>query len=79
MSPTVFREGPYRCYFFSHEPNEPVHVHVDRDGCSAKFWIEPVSLAQNLGFKASELREIEVLVRKHALECKEAWDEFFNA
>jgi hypothetical protein len=27
--PTVLREGPYRFYWYSHEP-EPPHVHVDR-------------------------------------------------
>jgi hypothetical protein len=52
---------------------------VDRDGCSAKFWIEPVALAQNLGFRASELRQIEAILRERAQECKEAWDEFFDA
>jgi Protein of unknown function (DUF2442)/Domain of unknown function (DUF4160) len=28
-------------YFYSHEPNEPAHVHVDRDDQSAKFWLKP--------------------------------------
>ena len=37
MSPTVLREGPYRFYFYSHEPNEAPHVHVDRDDQSAKL------------------------------------------
>ena len=37
--PTVLRSGPYRFYFYSHEPNEPPHVHVDRDDDSAKFWL----------------------------------------
>jgi len=36
-------------YFCSHEPNEPPHVHVDRDDQSAKFWLDPVALARNLG------------------------------
>jgi hypothetical protein len=57
--PTVLREGPYRIYFFSHEPNEPAHVHVDRDASSAKFWLNPVGLARNLGFRAADLREID--------------------
>jgi len=30
--PTILRSGPYRVYFYSHEPNEPPHVHVDREG-----------------------------------------------
>jgi hypothetical protein len=24
--PIVLRDGPYRFYFYSHEPNEPSHV-----------------------------------------------------
>ena len=54
--PTVLRQGPYRFYFFSHEPNEPPHVHVDRDEASAKFWLDLVALARNTGFSAKELR-----------------------
>ncbi len=50
--PTVLRIGPYRIYFYSHEPHEPPHVHIDRDNFSAKFWLEPVGLARNLGFNA---------------------------
>ena len=50
--PTVLRDGPYRFYFYSHELNEPPHVHIDRDDLSAKFWLEPVSLARNLRFNA---------------------------
>ena len=57
--PTVLREGPYRVYFYSYEPNEPPHVHVDRDDSSAKFWLEPVALARNQGFSARGLRHIE--------------------
>ena len=36
--PTVLRWGPYRFYFYSHEPNEAPHIDVDRDDLSAKFW-----------------------------------------
>ncbi|MGA7878350.1 MAG: DUF4160 domain-containing protein, partial [Desulfoferrobacter sp.] len=35
MAPVVLRSGPYRFYFYSHEPDEPPHVHVDRDEQSA--------------------------------------------
>jgi hypothetical protein len=53
--PTVLRYGPYRFYFYSHEPNEPPHIHVDRDDSSAKFWLNAVQLGTNLGFRAREL------------------------
>jgi hypothetical protein len=73
--PTVLRSGPYRFYFYSHEPNEPPHIHVDRDDLSAKFWIDP---AANFGFRAHELREIQLLVNKHRELFLETWNEFFG-
>jgi hypothetical protein len=77
--PTVLRSGPYRIYFHSHEPNEPPHVHVDRDNESAKFWLAPVALARNLGFSPSEINRVQRLVSKHEAELLEAWDEFHGA
>jgi hypothetical protein len=76
--PTVLRSGPYRLYFYRHEPNEPAHVHVDRDDRTAKFWLQPVALARNLGFSAKDLSQIERLVYQHQQELKDAWYEFFG-
>ncbi|MBI4203454.1 MAG: DUF4160 domain-containing protein [Betaproteobacteria bacterium] len=56
---------------------EPPHVHVDREDMSAKFWLDPVSLARNLGFAAHELRRLEKLVAEHRDEFLEAWNGFF--
>jgi hypothetical protein len=66
--PTVLRTGPYRKNFFSHDLAEPPHVHVDREDFSAKFWLQPVSLARNLGFTARELRKLQGLVEDHSGE-----------
>ncbi len=71
--------GAYRFYFYSHEPNEPAHVHVDREKASAKFWLDPVTLARNQGFSAVELRRIESIVRSHGVELLEAWFGHFGA
>ena len=76
--PTVLRSGPYRFYFYSHEPNEPPHVHVDRDDFSAKFWIDPVQLAANFGFRAGELRTIQSILIQNGTLLLEAWNEFFG-
>jgi hypothetical protein len=76
--PTVLRSGPYRLYFYSHEPNEPPHVHIDRDDLTCKFWLDPVVLARNLGFSAKELREMERLVIDNQQEFLEAWHEYFS-
>jgi hypothetical protein len=76
--PTVLRSGPFRFYFYSHEPNEPAHVHVDRDDDSAKFWLQPISLARNLGFRGHELREIERIISDNQQELMEAWNGRFG-
>jgi hypothetical protein len=76
--PTALRSGPYRFYFYSHEPNELPHVHVDRDDLSAKFWLDPVQLAANFGFRAHELRAIQLIVADHTAQLQESWNEFFG-
>ena len=74
--PTVLRSGPYRIYFVSHDLPEPPHVNVDRDEASAKFWLQPVALARNLGFGPPELRVVERLVVEHQAAFLKAWNEY---
>jgi Domain of unknown function (DUF4160) len=71
--PTVLRLGGFRFYFYSHEPNEPPHVHVDRGGASAKFWLESVTLVRNFGFSAKEINELHRMVRAQRETLLEAW------
>lgn len=40
-------------------PLEPIHVHFRSPEKLAKFWLEPLSLAENFGFNGSELKDIE--------------------
>ena len=77
--PNVFRIGPYKFYFYSHDLREPPHIHVDRDKQSAKFWLTPVALAYNLGFRPHELRTIERLINKHRDTLLEGWNDNFDA
>jgi hypothetical protein len=78
MSPTVFREGGFRFYFFSRE--EPrMHVHVNCADGEAKFWLEPrIEVAQNVGMKERQLRAAQVLVEAHADEIRRAWKQHFG-
>ena len=76
--PTVLRTQGFRLYFWSREPNEPSHVHVDRAGASAKVWLQPVALAGNAGYPARELGAILAVVRERQPELLEAWHEFFG-
>lgn len=73
--PTVLRNGPYRFHFYSREGNEPPHIHVARDEMEAKFWLRPVALAANFGFRSAELSRIEQLVRENQRTLIEAYIE----
>lgn len=77
--PTVLPSGAYRFYFFSHEPNEPPHVHVDREAFSAKFWLQPIGLARNLGFSPHELKRINGLIEANQKALLEAWHGYFGS
>lgn len=76
--PTIARIGPYRVYFYSHDMQEPPHVHVDRDDETAKFWLTPAALAYNIGFRARELRDIQRIVSERSAEFLEAWNDYFG-
>jgi hypothetical protein len=77
--PTVLQVGPYSFIFFSSDRGEPAHIHVKRDRQLAKFWLDPVSLAKNRGFKDHELNDISQLVEKHEPILLEAWHDYFDA
>lgn len=74
--PTVMRIGPYRFHFYSRENSEPAHVHVSRDDYEAKFWLQPVTLAANYGFRSAELRDIRRLVDEHCESLVRAYSGF---
>ena len=76
--PTVLRVGRFRFFFFSNEGNEPPHIHVKAGEDEAKFWLEPIQVAANYGFKAQDLNEIAKLVALNRELFLEAWDEYFN-
>lgn len=77
MSPTVLRIGPYRFFFYSREEARP-HIHVERDRKTAKFWLDPVSLAENFGFSSHELNELQTLVRENEKFFLKEWRDFFH-
>jgi len=76
--PTVFPSGPYRFFFYSADRQEPRHIHVERDDCRAKFWLDPVRLHDSIGFRGPELRQVETLVSRHVEELRKAWDDHFT-
>jgi len=75
--PTALRTGPYRFYFYSHDCDEPRHMHIDREKKSAKIWLDPdVSLADNHAYSRKELRDIERIASENLETLRNEWDAF---
>ncbi|EIC85873.1 DUF4160 domain-containing protein [Serratia sp. M24T3] len=75
--PTILRIGGFRFYFYSHEPNEPAHIHIDKGCATAKIWLHNLSIASSVGYRSHELRTIQRMVSDHRTVLQEAWDAYF--
>ncbi len=78
--PVVLRWRGRKFFFFSNEggPREPLHIHVRCHGARAKFWLEPVAVAENFGFAAHELSEMARVVNDNRMEMERAWYEYLS-
>lgn len=79
MSPTVFKVGSYRFYFFSREETRK-HIHISCPDGEAKFWIEPiVALANQKGLSKAQLKNLQELVEDHIDEITTSWQKHFGS
>ncbi len=76
--PTVFRWNGYRFYFFSNEGQEPPHVHIDKSGCTAKFWLGDVRLERNVGFSNRQIAALSAKIVEEQSQLLEAWHAHFG-
>jgi hypothetical protein len=73
--PVILRIRGYRFWFYQADLVEPVHVHVGKAGSEAKFWMNPITLAKNSGFRDHELREIARILADYQAEILQAWQQ----
>ena len=76
--PALLRIRGFRFFFYSLEDREPPHIHVAQAGRYAKFWLDPVMLASNRGFRSHELTVIGELVLEHRNLFLEKWNAYFS-
>ncbi|MBI4840382.1 MAG: DUF4160 domain-containing protein [candidate division NC10 bacterium] len=76
--PALLRVRGYRFFFFSMEGREPPHIHVALSGRYAKFWLEPVMLADVRRFRDHELTDIRRIVLENREFFLEKWHEYFG-
>ena len=76
--PTVLRIRGYRFHFYSRESLEPPHIHIRSANGNAKFWPQPIGLAEWRGYDHRELNVIRDLVEEHVEEFLSAWNTYFR-
>jgi len=76
LLPTLLRAGPYRLFMFMSDCVEPHHVHVEGNDGLAKFWLRPVSLADNVGYSPREILRIRRVVERERVFLMRAIDTF---
>ncbi len=57
---------------------EPPHIHVAKQDNAAKFWLDPLELAFNDGFRDHELSEIRRIIESHMDDLRSAWYRSFG-
>ncbi len=62
--PTLLRAGPYRLFMFMSDCAEPPHVHVEGNDGVAKFWLQPVSLEDSLGYSPRQIHRIRAIISR---------------
>jgi Domain of unknown function (DUF4160) len=78
MSPTVFRDGASRFFFFSREESR-LHIHVIGPEGEAKFWLEPeVACAMNTGLSEKEILRFQRIILARKEEIINAWNRDFS-
>ena len=76
--PTVLRSGPYRFFFYAGDRDEPRHVHIERDGRVAKFWLEPLQLSKSGGISRRDINRIQRLTAENRELLIKAWNDYFS-
>ncbi len=76
--PTVLRVDGHRFFFFSNEGNEPPHIYVQKAEKYAKIWLQPIRVAESIGYTSKELRHVQDIITEHLQLLLEAWHEHFT-
>jgi uncharacterized protein DUF4160 len=76
--PTVLRIDGYRFFFWSNESNEPPHIHVEKGGGVAKWWLTPLREDSSSKFSPAQKRRIRAILMSNLGPILVRWNEHFN-
>ncbi len=76
--PTILTINGFVFHFYSSDRKEPIHVHIEKGGGSAKIWLDPeIKWAFCYGFKSKEQKLILKITDENSKFLKQKWHEHF--
>ena len=63
--------------FYSND-HDPIHVHIVKDDCEAKYNVTPIEQIYNHGFKKQQIAIIESIIEENEEVITERWMAHFN-
>lgn len=76
--PTLLVWRGHRFRFYSADGQEPPHVHIVKDGRSAKVWLRDLAVEYRHGFTERDMRELLAVVGENRDAWIGSWHEFFG-
>ncbi len=76
--PLIFRYKDNAFFFVMFDLSEPIHVHVRQGRKPAKYWVQPLSLSWNHGYRQHELHEIEQVIEANQEFMISTWLKEFH-
>ena len=75
--PTVLVALGFIFKFYSND-QQPLHIHVLKDGHKAKYSLFPVELIENNGFNPAEIKLVKSIIEENQETIAKQWNNFFN-
>ncbi len=76
--PTLLIWRGHKFRFYSADGQEPVHVHIVKDGKSAKVWLISMEIEYHHGYNEREMRELMAIIAENRDAWIGEWNEFFG-
>lgn len=76
--PTLLIWRGYKFRFYASDMPEPPHVHIAKDGKSAKVWLRNLEIEYVRGYNEREMVELLAIVADNRNAWIGTWNEFFG-
>jgi Domain of unknown function (DUF4160) len=76
--PTLLIWRGHKFRFYASDMPEPPHVHIVKDGKSAKVWLRSLEIEYLRGYNEREMRELIAVIAENREAWIGAWNDFFG-